>query len=1718
MGDSTSDDDQRDRAIRLFRFLRELANLEYRPTRSIDKYVSHVWLSDIAEDKASLRIGADSWFSVMRVVLPELPMLPEELEPWLDLKSLSDWKSDLELPESTSCLVDEGEADEREVVLDLSDYPDVAAAWSTYKPEWDRWRAERKALDPEYQTYVDMFRMYQRVQQSGEQFELRLGVGLLEGSFPAAVRRHLTSAPIDLEMEDDGTITVREASFQSAGFVLEDDMLPTDSRPPADTADQTRALVAEIDDLLDSDSVKSALNGWFAAVDVDARFDHSWGVLPKAGLTRVTHAPAVFLRKRTQRNLVATYDNIIGQLRDGQPVPDTVRDMISFSGGEFDSHQPSTQDSSDRVYFPLAASPQQRSIVRQLSSRRGIVVQGPPGTGKSQTIANLICHALASGQRVLVTSHTSRALKVLQDKLPDEFRFLAVSATGEGKASSEDVRQSASQLLNRMNDPGWSQAALADRSDSLQSKLADLEQRRQQLVAGIAEATGRQFGDVDLGGDYRGDVSVVARRLANDQGELDWIPDEVLEGDVPGDEAELRQIVEFKQWRDQLSPAERSRRVADPSRLPSPDSVRIAFGAATDAQQRISDPDEFRRVVRAVNLLPADERSSLEHLARDVIQHERSVDGRSLEWMLAARSEVELGRDEAWRELAGRTAEFLDSADSIGSFRDKPPISDSLAEVESLSYQGERVLEHLKAGKSLGGIFKSKVVKESSDFLALDLDGRPLSDAPTCQGLLDRLSLNVDLLRCESRWQSKLPGVAHQGATMAERISRLSDAQESLGLVLGLHDARVRLGAAMRLPDPEILPTSASRIVEYIAVQELEGESRRVSEALDAIDTGPDGPNRFVYFGDCRSALEDRDADAYQSAYRALAASHDIYQRLQAGETVEQRWREACPLTVEHAGRLLDDPAVDTSRFDEAWAWRRARTLLSQQFGVELTDQFRTLGKVNNEIRLATGELGSVLAWRQALANLTNEQTQHLKAYQKALERLGKGTGKRAAQHRESARQHLAACQDAIPAWIVPTFRLAETMVPRPETFDLVIVDEASQSGSTALFLLWLGRQMVIVGDDQQISPSNVGMSDSDVAKIQSDYLDGFELKDMFDAKHSLFDQASTRYRGATWLTEHFRCMPEIIEFSNRAIYEKLNNRLEPLRQFGSDRLPPLRRVFVPDGSDVDGVNEAEAEAVADAVLRCFDDPAYDGMTFGVISLLGDKQAELIERLIQEQVGDDMTGWEERQLRCGNAYAFQGDERDVIFLSMVKGPSGDGHRLRKLPGKADGQRFNVAASRARDQMWLFHSVRPEDLNPECIRAQLLDHFSHAPDRGDLVALGHINRGQLTAPFQSLLAQCIYLDLAEMDYRIEPGVTAYGQRLDLVVSGDAKRVAIDCGERFTASRDIGSVLGAHQELERVGWEFIQVNAAEYYLNPQETLKGVIDRLTGAGVHPAGVNTAEDTVVVSEVREARIGDPQPVETPETPPAEPEIPVTAEIDAPEGIPPKAGSLLVRDDTEESASPTESLDYEPARAERVAPSRRLASFDDIPAEFVDVLPEKSAPESAEPRSPGLAEYEEWTPKQLRPATSIGQMSLARDLLEIINVEGPITSGRLYRTANSAAGYRRLGQQLRNSMDEAVAYGETSGWLTVTSIDGEDCDIIRAPHHPAVKLRKPGPRTIYEYPIDELKALVRHLEETKRVHGEALHREVIKIFGIKRLKEPTQRLIEEARRYSALR
>ena len=122
-------------------------------------------------------------------------------------------------------------------------------------------------------------------------------------------------------------------------------------------------------------------------------------------------------------------------------------------------------------------------------------------------------------------------------------------------------------------------------------------------------------------------------------------------------------------------------------------------------------------------------------------------------------------------------------------------------------------------------------------------------------------------------------------------------------------------------------------------------------------------------------------------------------------------------------------------------------------------------------------------------------------------------------------------------------------------------------------------------------------------------------------------------------------------------------------------------------------------------------DKQYDNKTIGIIALQNSTQyiQKVTENLMQK-FGENFI--KERKIKVGTTYDFQGDERDVIILGMIIASvleNGDKYSFRALTTQEFDKSFNVAASRAREQMILVHSVKLDELSPNCNRYKLLNY-------------------------------------------------------------------------------------------------------------------------------------------------------------------------------------------------------------------------------------------------------------------------------------------------------------------------------------------------------------------------------------------------------------------------
>jgi very-short-patch-repair endonuclease len=263
------------------------------------------------------------------------------------------------------------------------------------------------------------------------------------------------------------------------------------------------------------------------------------------------------------------------------------------------------------------------------------------------------------------------------------------------------------------------------------------------------------------------------------------------------------------------------------------------------------------------------------------------------------------------------------------------------------------------------------------------------------------------------------------------------------------------------------------------------------------------------------------------------------------------------------------------------------------------------------------------------------------------------------------------------------------------------------------------------------------------------------------------------------------------------------------------------------------------------------------GRTVGVVSLLADKQALIIWNRLTEELGPEII--QRHRIACGDARTFQGKERDIMFLSMVSAPN-EG-KIAPISRDTFAHRFNVAASRARDRMYLVRSVDLEHLSDaDRLRRGLIAHFD-APYAQDEMRVEDL-RKLCESPFEREM----YDELTKRGYWITPQVKVGQYRIDMVVEGhNDARLAIECdGDKYHGADKWDDDMHRQRVLERAGWVFWRCFASAFIRRREEVLGDLLKVLEERGIEPTGAEGAPRSVHTERREYTSIGsDETPAE---------------------------------------------------------------------------------------------------------------------------------------------------------------------------------------------------------------------------------------------------------------
>ncbi len=1032
----------------------------------------------------------------------------------------------------------------------------------------------------------------------------------------------------------------------------------------------------------------------------------------------------LFARDRSA-GFAAAFDRVLENLEGDDELPAALIRIVGLEAGAAGPTVPAAA-TDGALMLSKPANAEQVQIVQALEQHRAVLVQGPPGTGKSHTIANLVGHLVAQGKRVLVTSYTTKALRVLRDQVVEELRPLCVSVLDNDLEGRTQMEQAVRGIVHRLSSS--TEDRLADEARALADERERLQAEVDRLTADLRAAREDEYLPIRVG-DEEVSPADAARHVEEQSHRLGFLPGPLPPGAaLPLSDGELRELYSSN---DEVS-ADHEQVLADA--LPERDEVLSAEDLRADVELITTSKrgDSGRYWRRAPEL---EDSTALDGVGRAVDQLLAAITALA-PWQrkLVAAGRTGGGDEQIWRQLGAQVKQAAQTWQQAQPLLlEHDPTLDASLPRQALAEQLAQIRAHVEQGGNTSGL---SMLFRSGWRTALG-GCRVRGQTPTTAAHFAALSAAVEVEQARAvlaeRWarQAEPAGLPPFNSLPDPPEPTLGDYVQQFERLLGLWAQRwgqlqhqlAALGfvwdtfradeIARATPSS---PFESDLIILGGAVENGAGRAAggggaagRPSPIEGAVANGW-GASRRGSAGRCSrrwpiwtSTPTSASGGGWRTCGRRRTSSP-------AGGSCCASCRSAAPewgAAVERR-RGVHGALVPPRDLPAAWRWRQLEQELARRGARDDRDLGRRLEGRQRQLRELTVDLVDRRAWLAQLRRTGLEARQALIGWADTQRKIGKGTGKRAPALQLKARELLTRAREAVPVWIMPLARVAESFDPRHGKFDVVIVDEASQCDLAGLLALYLGKGAVIVGDHEQVSPSAIGEAVADINSLISQFLGGVPNNHLYDGQTSVYDLARQSFGGTIGLREHFRCVPEIIDFSNQLSY---HGEIRPLRDPNTARKPHVVEYSIPEGlapGRRGKVNDVEAHTVAALVAAAMQLPEYEGKTFGAISLLGDEQAAMIQSLVQRLV--PLPELERRRFVAGNPAQFQGDERDIVFLSMVDVPDEQGQPLPIQERLTFKQRYNVAASRAKDQLWLVHSLDPaRDLQPGDLRRRLIEH-------------------------------------------------------------------------------------------------------------------------------------------------------------------------------------------------------------------------------------------------------------------------------------------------------------------------------------------------------------------------------------------------------------------------
>ncbi len=1005
---------------------------------------------------------------------------------------------------------------------------------------------------------------------------------------------------------------VLERKSARAGFTL----AATDDDPlvnPALVEYLRRGFGITLPELNGEDGGDSDLQPWFASVAEAIADQPGWAVKTDIYLGLFSFQKLVMYK-----DLETNGGAFVGHR--------LIRQLVTQSGTELGLPDDVQVLDLDREHPPestcqvVDADSSQLRAIAAVARGYDLVLEGPPGTGKSQTITNLIAHTLSEGKSVLFVAEKMAALQVVYRRLRDaglgEFCLELHSTKGNKRAVMRDLAVALDASLQRPPPVEASAARLAE----IRAELTTYANAVHTPHGALGISPYRAYGD--LGG------VLSAPKVA-------W------SGSAEGITREQLQQVE----RDLRDLAEAAQPLGNPATHPW-----------RDAQQTFYSEDDLETVRRLVPHLDA-RLTALRTLAEET--------GLALGIPHVARlADIEI-------------------VDDVGAvLAQSPGAPQPVLTSEAWNQPHPEALALVRIGRTIGEL-KQRVlacftpaVMETAHATAIAYIEQKLRSRWRWLAIMDARYRAI-----RRRWRRyrllTYRGSLHEQAREMQTVEQLRQERAVLAareaLALGLFGDHWQGEES----DWRQLEAYMQWVVDFRRVAVRYGLT---DQAAQVAARAPVDLSRAAALRTAATAVESllaevRAAVGWPASYLADESFEHVDERLLAvAASIESAPRRAtfeaarARVAAGLAADLLAPAIAGEVTFDDL-APAFLRTFYQKWLGEvvrlrESLQRFHTLAHENRVKEFRVLDQAILVANRAALAAKLRDAVQtRLRAPKLAVPmavlRREMARQRRLSPLRKTMHHAHAAIRAIKPCVLMSPLSVAQFLPGQEPSFDLVVFDEASQlPPEDAVGAIVRGRQLVVVGDPKQLPPTDFFLVMDDGAATRA--ADGTPLYTDGESVLEEFKGAGSPQSRLRW---HYRSLHEsLITFSNASFYDA-DLHTFPSVETDSDALG-VRFDYVPDGVyEGQGLNRVEARRVADAVIEHA--RQHPSMSLGVGTFSLRQQLAILDELKARRRQDtSLEPFFSRTVMepffVKNLENIQGDERDVIFISVTyaKGPDG----------------------------------------------------------------------------------------------------------------------------------------------------------------------------------------------------------------------------------------------------------------------------------------------------------------------------------------------------------------------------------------------------------------------------------------------------------------------------